>query len=177
MSAAPSEPCPGPIIVMGVSSSGKSTVGAAVAEKLGVPFLEGDAFHPAANVEKMRQGIPLTDEDRWPWLDRVARELKAAARERGGAVVSCSALRRTYRDRLRATVGPELRFVFLQGDQATLSGRMRHRHGHFMPASLLASQFATLEPPRGEEDVLTVNVAGPIEDVIAATMQALGERR
>ncbi|HVW54625.1 MAG TPA: gluconokinase [Rhizobiaceae bacterium] len=171
------KPHPGPIIVMGVSGSGKSTAGRAIAEKLGVPFLEGDAFHPAANVEKMRQGIPLTDEDRWPWLARVARELKAAAREKGGAIVSCSALRRIYRDRLRAAVGPELRFVFLDGDKATLSPRMRHRQGHFMPASLLESQFATLEKPRGEEDVLTVNVAGPIEDVIAAAMQALSERR
>lgn len=162
---------------MGVSGSGKSTVGGAIAEKLGIPFLEGDAFHPAANVEKMRQGIPLMDEDRWPWLDRVARELKAEARKKGGAIVSCSALRRIYRDRLRAAVGPELRFVFLEGDKATLSGRMQHRQGHFMPASLLESQFATLEAPRGEEDVLTVNVAGPIENVIAATMQALSERR
>jgi len=162
---------------MGVSGSGKSTVGSAVAEALGVPFLEGDAFHPAANVEKMRRGIPLTDEDRWPWLDRVAHEVKARAQEKGGAIVSCSALKRIYRDRLRAIVGPELRFVFLEGEKATLSGRMQHRRGHFMPPSLLESQFATLEAPRGEEDVSTVEVAGPIEDVIAATVQALSERR
>jgi gluconokinase len=167
----------GPVIVMGVSGSGKTTVGAAVAEAFGVPFIEGDALHPAANVGKMRQGIPLTDEDRWPWLDRVARELKARAREKDGAVASCSALRRIYRDRLRSVVGPSLRFVFLNGDMETLAARMRHRHGHFMPASLLESQFATLETPVEEGDVLTVDVARPVGEVVAAAIGAVDRDR
>ena len=175
MSAKPSGAHPGPVIVMGVSGSGKTTVGRAVAEAFGIPFIEGDSLHPARNVEKMRQGIPLTDEDRWPWLDSVARELKAQALETGGAVVSCSALRRIYRDRLRAAVGPGLRFLFLEGDMATLSRRMQHRQGHFMPASLLESQFATLETPSGEGDVLAVNVAPPIAEVIAAAIGILNE--
>jgi len=177
MSAMPLETRCGPVIVMGVSGSGKTTVGAAVAEAFDVPFIEGDALHPAANVEKMRRGIPLTDEDRWPWLDRVARELKTSARQQGGAVASCSALRRIYRDRLRSAVGPELRFVFLRGDMATLAARMQHRHGHFMPASLLESQFATLETPVEEEDVLTVGVAGPVGEVVAAAIRALDHDR
>jgi len=162
---------------MGVSGSGKTTVGTALAEAFGVPFIEGDALHPAANVEKMRQGIPLTDEDRWPWLDRVAEELKTQARGKGRAVASCSALRRPYRDRLRRSVGPDLRFVFLRGDMATLAVRMQHRHGHFMPASLLESQFATLEMPAEEEDVLTVGVAGPVGEVVAAAIGALDRDR
>jgi gluconokinase len=161
---------------MGVSGSGKTTVGKAVAETFGIPFIEGDSLHPAANVEKMRHGIPLTDEDRWPWLDSVAHELKERALEKGGAIISCSALRRIYRDRLRAAIGSDLRFVFLAGDKTTLSRRMRRRKGHFMPASLLESQFATLETPSAEDDVLTVDVAGPVEEVVAAAIGMLGER-
>jgi gluconokinase len=161
---------------MGVSGSGKTTVGKAVAEAFGIPFIEGDTLHPAANVEKMRQGIPLTDEDRWPWLDSVAHVLKERVLEKGGAIISCSALRRIYRDRLRAAIGLDLRFVFLEGDRTILGRRMQRRHGHFMPASLLESQFATLETPDGEGDVLTVDVAPPIGEVIAAAMGMLSER-
>jgi len=167
----------GPVIVMGVSSSGKSLVGAALAATFDVPFIEGDELHPAANVEKMSEGIPLTDEDRWPWLDKVAEALREASAKHGGAIASCSALRRIYRDRLREEVGePKLRFVFLRGSRKVLGERMQRRKHHYMPTSLLDSQFATLEDPGGEEGVLIVDVDGRPEDVIAAAMRAMGAK-
>lgn len=170
----PNLPGLGPIIVMGVSSSGKSLVGAALAARFGVPFIEGDELHPKANVEKMSKGIPLTDEDRWPWLDRVADALVSGTNEHGGAIASCSALRKIYRDRLRDAVGElGLRFIFLHGSKQVLGERMKRRKHHYMPTSLLDSQFATLEDPTGEERVTTVDVDGKPEEVIAAATRAL----
>ena len=149
----------GPVVVMGVSGSGKSLIGTMLAERLGVPFIEGDRLHPEANVAKMAAGTPLSDEDRWPWLDRVGDELAASTAQRGGAVAACSALRKSYRDRLRGLAGPGLRFVLLSGSRDLLLARMTRRRHHFMPASLLDSQLATLELPKEEEGILAIDVA------------------
>ncbi len=151
---------------MGVSGSGKTTVGQALAAQLGWPFLEGDAFHPSANREKMRAGVPLIDADRAPWLDAIAgalADLDAAGRH---AVLACSALRRAYRERLRAS-GAALRFVLLTGSEQVIAERMARRTGHYMPASLLPSQLALLEPPDGAEQALVADVARPPERIAA----------
>jgi len=130
---------------MGVSGSGKTTVGRALADDLRWTFIDADDFHPAVNVAKMTAGVALTDEDRGPWLDRLADELAAIEARGGSVVLACSALKRAYRDRLsRSTM---LRWVYLKGDAATIEPRLASRHDHYMPASLLASQFATLEEP------------------------------
>lgn len=153
---------------MGVSGCGKSSVGAALAAVLGLRFVEGDALHPAESVAKMSQGIPLADTDRWPWLDRVAATLA------GGGVVSCSALKRGYRDRLRAGAGRPVAFVFLRGSHAVLAGRMAARTGHFMPPSLLASQLATLEDPSAEAGTVTVDIDQPLPAIVAEAAAGLG---
>lgn len=150
--ALPGAPPSPHIVVMGVSGCGKSTVGAALAARLGVPFLDADDLHPAANVAKMAAGHPLTDDDRMPWLARVGGELSAAT---GGLVIACSALKRSYRDAILAAA-PATVFVFLNGSRALLESRMQHRAGHFMPASLLDSQLATLEPLAPDEPGITV---------------------
>lgn len=155
---------------MGVSGCGKSSLGAALAHKLGVPFVEGDALHPATNVEKMRAGTPLTDDDRWPWLDRIATSLG----ESDAIVVSCSALRRAYRDRLRARGWP-IHFVHLAGSQSVMAGRMAKRGAHYMPVSLLDSQFATLEPP-GADEALTLDVAMPLGSMVECALSYLKEQ-
>jgi gluconokinase len=167
---------PGPVVIMGVSGSGKSLIGKGVAAALGVPFIEGDDLHPQANVDKMHNGTPLTDDDRWPWLDRVAQALKAASDGDGGAVAACSALKRSYRDRLRRELGGDLKFVFLEGSRALLAGRMGRRERHFMPISLLESQFATLEDPSGEAGVVTVGVGAVREEIIAGVLRGLMHR-
>lgn len=151
------------VVVMGVSGCGKSLIGSSLAGELDLPFLEGDALHPPANVGKMAAGIALTDEDRWPWLDRIGAEIAASP---AGIVVSCSALRRVYRDRLRrASAGP-LAFVFLDGLRATLEARVSSRPAHFMPASLLDSQLATLESPVGEPLVLVQAIEQGADDIV-----------
>jgi len=157
---------------MGVSGAGKSTVGGLVAGRLGLPFRDADEFHPPANVAKMSAGQPLTDADRWPWLGAIGAHLVA---HRGqGCVVTCSALKRAYRDRLRAAA-PELRFVFLHGEVALVAARQAARQGHFMPASLVASQFATLEPPAPEEGAIHLDVDAPPEALAEAAIRALQE--
>jgi len=155
---------------MGVSGSGKTTVGRALAARLGLPFTDGDDLHPRANVEKMAAGIPLTDEDRAPWLDAVGDVLAA-----GDAVVACSALRRTYRDRLR-TAAPDLALVFLHGDPELLVSRLRGRAGHFMPASLLDSQLATLEPPSADEHAVAADAALPVAELVEQVARRLEGR-
>lgn len=170
------------IIVMGVSGSGKTSIAERIASRLNCAFVEGDRLHPAANVIKMSQGIPLTDDDRWPWLDVIGAEL-AATREKaangnadennGGVVATCSALKRTYRDRLRRAAGGSLDFVFLSGDPKVLEKRMGARTGHFMPASLLQSQLATLESPEGEEGVVTVDIDASLDVIVANACEAL----
>jgi len=159
-------------IVMGVSGCGKTSVGEAVAIAAGAEFIEGDALHPAANVEKMSAGIPLTDGDRWPWLDIVG----ASVASHSPAVASCSALKRAYRDRLRSAVGRQLLFVFLRVDRNELESRMIARRNHFMPASLLDSQLATLEDPAGEPGVLTVDGARPTGSIVTEVIAWFAEQ-
>jgi gluconokinase len=162
------------IIAMGVSSSGKSTVGKAVARHLHAPFLDGDGYHPEANVEKMRAGIPLTDDDRWPWLQSLAQALHEAAAQKGVAVGACSALRRAYRDFLVQQAGEPILFVYLQGTKKVIGDRIAARKHEYMPASLLDSQFATLEVPAADENVLVVSVTDPVETIAAAVVKAVG---
>ena len=162
--ADPALSLPGAIVVMGVSGCGKSTLGAMLAETLGCAFLEGDDFHSAQAVEKMRGGSALTDEDRWPWLDRLGGAMAGAiapsSSGRPGVVAACSALRKVYRDRLRAAVGAAagvpVHFVFLENSRDELLARLGNRPGHYMPASLLDSQLATLEPPTAEEGAIVL---------------------
>jgi gluconokinase len=158
------------VVVMGVSGCGKTTVGRLLARHLEVPFIEGDELHPPRNVELMASGIALTDEDRAGWLDTVAAEL---ARRPEGAVASCSALRRRYRDRLRRVV-PALRFVHLRGDRVVLEERLAQRLGHYMPPTLLESQLQTLEPPSADEQPLELDIAEPPEALARRAAQSLG---
>lgn len=144
------------VVVMGVSGSGKTTLGRDLARVLGITFIDGDDLHPNANVAKMSAGIPLTDEDRWPWLDRVGSTLADRHDYPAGAVVACSALRHVYRDRIRSAAGSRVFFVHLDAEEADMQERLEARPGHFMPATLVKSQFATLELPVGEPDVLVL---------------------
>lgn len=159
---------------MGVSSSGKSTVGKLIAQELGAPFLEGDDYHPPANIKKMSAGIPLTDDDRWPWLDAMGKALHDSAEKVGLAVGACSALRRAYRDRLVKAAGEPIIFVYLDGSYAEIDKRMKARKNHFMPESLLKSQFATLEPPAKDENAISIPIAATPEEVAAKAMKQLG---
>ncbi|OUM00677.1 gluconokinase [Variovorax sp. JS1663] len=149
---------------MGVSGCGKSSMGAALARELGLPLVEGDDFHSAESVSKMRAGTPLTDADRAGWLDRLGQELAAHAGD--GVVLSCSALKRDYRDRLRAAA-PGLRFVFMELTPEEAERRVAGRSEHFFAASLVENQFATLESPVGEAGVLAVDATAPIPQLVA----------
>ena len=159
------------LVVMGVSGSGKSTVAAMVAEQVGWEFAEGDAMHPQANVDKMHAGTPLTDEDRWPWLDVVAGWISGHLDAGTNGVVTCSALKRSYRDVLRA---PGVVFVHVAGDGALIEERMAQRSGHFMPTSLLQSQLATLEPPQPDEAHVTIAADRTPEEESAEVVERLG---
>ena len=162
------------IVVMGVSGCGKTSVAEGIAAALRVGFIEGDLLHPAANVEKMSRGVPLTDEDRWPWLDAIGREMGDALGKGQGIVVSCSSLRKAYRDRLRqAAGGGDVAFVFLKGSRELLLERMRARKNHFMPVNLLDSQLATLEDPSNEPGVVVVDIAPPIATIIDESLHRL----
>lgn len=161
---------PETIIVMGTCGVGKSTLAAALAARLGRPFLEGDVFHSAENVAAMRQGHPLTDEMRAGWLDAIT----AAARQNPGAVVSCSALKRSYRDRLREGAGP-LKLIHLYGSRSLLAERMRSRRDHFMPVALLDSQLAVLETPEPGPDCIHLNVEEPVDRLVQRAVAFLGE--
>ncbi|MEU2181392.1 gluconokinase [Streptomyces thermolilacinus] len=158
------------VVVTGVSGSGKSTIGRALAERLGVPYEEGDDLHPPDNIAKMEAGAPLTDEDRAPWLDRVAAWLGAHVQH--GGVITCSALKRRYRDRLTA-VSPQVFFVHLHGPVELIAERIAARRGHFMPASLLRSQFAALEPLGAEEPGAVVSVEGTREETTELALAAV----
>lgn len=160
------------INVMGVTGCGKTTVAEALAVALGADFIEGDALHPAENVEKMSRGEPLTDEDRAGWLESIGRALETNLGENRSTVTTCSALKKTYRDTLRAHA-PELIFVFLDISRETSYARVSHRPGHFMPASLVDSQFDTLQRPGADERHLKVDGTLPIEDIVAATLDYL----
>jgi carbohydrate kinase (thermoresistant glucokinase family) len=150
-----------PIVVMGVSGCGKSAAGGALAAALGRPFLDADDLHPVANKEKMARGIPLTDEDRWGWLDTVGERLAAG----GSIVVACSSLRRVYRDRLRASA-PDALFVHLNGSRELLAERLGHRVHEFMPMTLLDSQLATLEPLQPDERGFVTDITPPLPEVV-----------
>jgi gluconokinase len=152
-------PSPVVLVIMGVSGSGKSTLGSLLAERMGWAFEEGDALHPAANVAKMEAGIPLTDEDRWPWLAKVADWIDNRLDTGENGIVTCSALKRSYRNVLNRR-GSGVEFVYLAVAKSELEDRVEHRSGHFMPPSLLDSQLATLEPPADSEPAVTVD-AGP----------------
>lgn len=151
-----------PIVVMGVSGSGKSTVGAALAQRLRVPFADADDFHPPANIAKMTAGHPLDDDDRYPWLEAIGEWL---AEHPGGGVMSCSALKRKYRDQLRQHCAG-VRFLHLRGTAEVIARRQASRPGHFMPATLLASQFATLEPLDADEHGISIDVDQSIDAIV-----------
>lgn len=152
------------IIIFGVSGAGKTTVGKLLAREIGWRFIEADDFHPEANVEKMRSGHPLTDEDRWPWLERLQQQIEQLLSARENAVLACSALKRAYRDRLH--VNDEVKFVFLRGNYALIEKELRSRHGHFMDANLLQSQFDDLEEPQPDENVLTIELGGTPKEIV-----------
>jgi gluconokinase len=160
------------VVVMGVSATGKTAVGERLAGELGVDFLEGDSFHPQANIEKMSSGIPLTDEDRLPWLKALADEIRRHAKEGRSAVVTCSALRRSYREILAR---PGVEFVHLEGTKHDLAERLGRRLGHFMPASLLDSQLDTLEPLGPGEAGFVVDAALPVQDAAQQVLDWLAE--
>jgi gluconokinase len=159
------------LVVMGVSGSGKTTVGTALAKAIGVDYAEADEFNPAANIAKMTSGIPLADEDRWPWVHAIADWIRS--HERTGGVVTSSALKRSYRDVLRG--GGDTRFLHLTGDRELIVERMKTRKGHFMPVSLLDSQLADLEPLDADESGITVDIAHPPEEIVKTALDALQE--
>lgn len=157
-------------VAMGVSGSGKSTVGKLIAQKLGAHYAEGDSFHPPENVEKMRHGHPLDDKDRAPWLAAMAQAIRDWNAKGETVVLSCSALKRRYRDVLRT--GGDVRFIHFAGDKALIAKRLANRKGHYMPASLLDSQFAALEPP-GEDEAITVGIDGTPAEIAAKVLDRL----
>jgi gluconokinase len=153
------------LIVMGVSGSGKSTIADRLAGRLCWTFEDGDRFHPASNVAKMSAGHPLTDEDRWPWLQAIADEIDRVCRAGQHAVIACSALKRAYRDIL-VHGRTDVRMIFLNGTQELIASRLAQRKGHFMPPGLLASQFSTLEPPDGSENPITVSIDASVDAIV-----------
>jgi gluconokinase len=161
---------------MGVTGSGKTTAGQALAKALGAPFIDGDDLHSAEARAKMTHGVALDDADRAPWLDRIGAALADVGQYPAGVVIACSALRRQYRDRLRARAGPQLRFLFLKGDEALMLTRVASRKGHYMPASLVDSQFATLETPEDEPDVITLAADADIEQALPGVIAELSLR-
>ena len=161
------------VVVMGVSGSGKTTIGAALAQRLRVPFADADDFHPQANVDKMSAGIPLTDDDREPWLATIATWL--AEHAASGGVASCSALKRSYRQIL-AAAAPQVFFVHLHGDPEVIAARVAGRPGHFMPAALVDSQFATLEPLEPGERGAVLDVDQPVDDLVTQSLTLLDSR-
>jgi gluconokinase len=161
------------IVVMGVAGSGKTTIASGLAESLGVPFVEGDSLHPAANVKKMSAGIPLTDEDRWPWLEAIGERMEVERSTGHGVVVSCSALKHIYRDRLRKCVHGRVQFILLDGSHTLISERMKKRKGHFMPPALLESQFATLERPSADEDATVLDISHSIPSLLAEAVRSV----
>ena len=159
-------------VVMGVAGSGKSTIGRAVADQLGADFLEGDKFHPEANIAKMSRGEPLTDADRWPWLEAIARHIDNVRKAGGHSVIACSALKRAYRDIL---IGdrPDVRLIYLKGEHDLIMRRLAVRHDHFMPPQLLDSQFAALEEPGVAERPITVSIAPRPREIVGEILSRL----
>lgn len=164
------------IVVIGVCGCGKSTLGTSLAKHLRKPFLDADDFHPASNKNKMAQGIPLDDVDRWPWLDALAHALAVKGKKAGMAVAACSALRRSYRERLVLMAGEPILFVMLEGSRELIAERLSLRTGHFMPAAMLDSQLATLEPPCCDEQAITLDIAQPIAAMVNEVRKHLFSR-
>ena len=165
------------LLIMGVSGSGKSTIGALLAGRLRWPYAEADDFHPAENLRKMRAGEPLTDEDRLPWLHAIGAWIDEQIAAGQPAVVSCSALKRSYRDVLRGPAGrhrSQLQLIYLEGDRELIAHRMAARHGHFFPEKLLDSQFRDLEPPGPDEHPIVVQVGTPPQEIIDEVLSDLG---
>lgn len=158
------------IIIMGVAGCGKTTVGERLAEATGFEFIDGDRLHPQANIDKMSSGAALSDDDRWPWLEAIG---EALARAPGSIIIGCSALKRAYRDAIRNRAAGPVRFVHLSGSRQLIRERMNARTGHFMPPSLLDSQFAALEPPAEDEDAVTIDICRPLDDTIAVLARQL----
>ena len=161
------------IVMMGVAGSGKTTIGEKLAERLGWPYEDGDKLHPKANVEKMSAGHPLTDEDRWPWLQAIADEIDRICKKDEHAVIGCSALKRAYRDVL-VHGRDDVRIVYLDGTQELIARRLKARKGHFMPPALLESQFNTLQPPQADERPVTVSIDAPVETIVDDILRKLG---
>jgi carbohydrate kinase (thermoresistant glucokinase family) len=178
MTEKPAAVAPKALVVMGVSGSGKTTIAALLGQRLGWQFQDADWFHPRANVEKMHSGVPLTDEDRWPWLAAIAQWLDGCIASDKPGIVGCSALKRAYRDvlvgdRRRGEVG----LVFLNGSKELIGRRLAARHDHFMPASLLDSQFATLEPPGPDEAPIEVSIDAMPSEIVDAIVEQLTRRK
>lgn len=157
-------------VIMGVSGSGKSSVGEALSRAIGAPYLDGDDLHPASNIVKMSAGIPLDDDDRWPWLEKVGEMLAAHP---GEVIIGCSALKRIYRDRIRKAAGSDVTFIHLTGPKELIAARMNHRAGHFMPSSLLDSQFKTLEPPAQDAKAMAISIDQPLDGIVGDIMAAM----
>ena len=162
------------IVVMGVSGAGKSTVGKLIAARLDCPFRDADSFHPAANIEKMSRGEPLTDEDRWPWLRAIAGWIGEHRSAGTTCVVTCSALKRRYRDLVTDKQRADVRLVHLKGGMALIEARLKARKGHFMPPALLKSQFDALEEPAAEEHAITVSIDAAPEEIASRVVEKLG---
>jgi gluconokinase len=160
------------VIVFGVSGAGKTTIGELLAEELGWQFYEADDFHPRANIEKMRSGRPLTDEDRWPWLELLREQITRSLAAKENAVLACSALKRAYRKRLN--VSDDVKFVFLRGGYERIERQLHRRPGHFMNPALLQSQFADLEEPQPDEDVLTIDLGRSPQELVDEITAKLG---
>lgn len=160
------------VVVMGVSGSGKTLVGEALAKEMGARFVEGDTYHPVQNIERMASGLPLRDEDRWGWLDAIAVEIAHAERDGSRLVVACSALKRAYRDRLRRA-SRRIAFVYLDVARDVAADRVANRKGHFMPASLIDSQFAALEPPGVDEAAIRLDATRNLDELVSAASNAL----
>lgn len=161
------------MVVMGVTGSGKTTIGEALTRAIAATFVDGDKLHPEANIAKMSAGIPLDDADRWPWLAKVGETLR---RQPAPVIVGCSALKRAYRDFITERAGAPVLFVYLEGSRELISRRMHERTGHFMPTSLLDSQFATLEVPGKDENAITVAIDAPLEKIVADITSRFEER-
>ena len=168
----PTSELPSALVIMGVAGSGKSTIGDALAQRLGWRYEDGDSFHPAANVAKMSSGQPLTDEDRWPWLKAIAAEIERCRQAGEHIIIACSALKKAYRDIL-VHGRDDIRMVYLCGSQGLVADRLSNRKGHFMPPGLLDSQFATLEPPSPKERPITVSIDAPVDLIVDHIVQQL----
>jgi len=163
------------VVVMGVCGTGKTTVGEGVARRFGCLFLEGDSFHPKENVEKMRAGLPLNDDDRWPWLEKLGRLIGEEVGRDEKVVATCSALKRVYRDRLRHCAGGDILFIILDGDPTLIEKRMAERKGHYMPPTLLESQLAILERPDEDETSISLDISNTTDRLIDDAIEAMSK--